>query len=102
VHLASVFGYSVLFAPFNTLTTEQMMRLEMTVKQRIEMFLFCIGSGAALFLFGVKRPNKVMPVSPHKRPPRERSKRQGKASGSGAPRADANKEGASERVNDRS
>jgi len=61
MHLACVFVYSVLFAPFNALTDVQMMSLEMTKKQKFEALFFSIGSCAALFLFGIKRPNSPLP-----------------------------------------
>ncbi|GMH55195.1 hypothetical protein TL16_g01843, partial [Triparma laevis f. inornata] len=61
MHLACIFVYSVYFGPFNTLTTSQLVKLDMTIMQRIEGFVFFFASACALFLFGAKRQNTGLP-----------------------------------------
>ncbi|GMH61064.1 hypothetical protein TrST_g372 [Triparma strigata] len=61
MHLACIFVYSVYFGPFNTLTTSQLVKLDMTIMQRVEGFVFLFASACALFLFGAKRQNTGLP-----------------------------------------
>ena len=61
MHLACIFIYSVYFGPFNSISIPQLVRLDITVMQRVEGFVFGFASVCALFLFGAKRPHKELP-----------------------------------------
>ena len=63
LHLACTFCFSLYFMPFNQVSTEQIITLQLTLTQRLELILFLANTALALFLFGGKRPNASLPHS---------------------------------------